>query len=154
LRFKVISLSFETFSHATEDLNKVLETLMKFIPPEVLKHIKVSRATLSGHYKNPIEILRINITRSDLIDSTIKKLASMINDSDKRRLAFEVGRRLDKTGRFYIRFDKQQAYLGNFLISDKGDSIKVIISISPRPKDEKSVSQFLKKLGLIITSEQ
>lgn len=125
------------------------EALLKFIPPEISKYIRVVRSTVMGHYKNPIDILRINVTRSDHVSLVVKRLAALISDDDKKRLLMELDRRVDRTGRFYLRFDKQNVYLGNFVISEKGDSIKVVLTISPRPKDLSSLSKFLSELGLI-----
>ena len=67
--------------------------------------------------------------------ATAEKLLKNISKKDRLKLLSEVGSRLDDTGNFFMRFDKQAAFAKNKLeIADESDdTIQIILGLKTFP---------------------
>jgi len=145
----VVSVDIETFAHATEDPEKVLKSLKFILPEEILDEVKIKREELKGHYKNPIIIFRTAIRRKRLVKKVISHIAKILSEKDKKRIKSSFNRRLDPSGNLYLRFDKQEAYLGKAVLTESGDSIRVKIAFTSHPLELNKILGFCKEIGLV-----
>ena len=104
----------ETFSHATEDKEKVKSILSKILSFD----ISFSEKKTYGHFGNEINIIFVELTRN----KDIKEFISYFIDKIDKKLVYEsVEKRLDEEGIVYIRLSKEKLYYDKFEIDDEGD---------------------------------
>lgn len=144
---QVIWIDLETFAHATEDPEKVFNAL-SFLLPEGLER-QVSRKTVLGHYHNEIIIYRVRVSDKKSIQKLLDLLSERIDEKDKKRLFDYFDQRLDDSGTFYLRFDKQEAFKGNLKLSEDEDVIRVRIKFSAYPLSRELIRESCLNYGLM-----
>jgi RNA binding exosome subunit len=110
------NLNFRAFVHATEDEERVVKALIF-----VSGASEVSRMKSSGYHGNPITILEVAVKRKKDIDAFFDKLGK----TNIAELLRTLDRRIDDECSFFLRLDKQEAYLERIVLSGKDDVIAV-----------------------------
>ena len=128
----VSMIEVSLFVHATEDLDKVMESL-KNVLGDNIANISFHRDDLQGHYGNPIIFLKAKIREDALIKGIMEALAERIENADRGYLLSNAERCTDDKGSFFLRLDKQAAYLGR-IVASQADPIH--IKIRPRQKSD------------------
>jgi len=119
------SLSFRAFSQATEDEEKVSQAI-KFASGAA----ETERAVSEGYHGNKIVILHADIRTA----KRIREFFHRLREEDVRKILDTLELRVDEDCTFYLRLDKQQAYLGNLVVSETGDVISLSGKIKSYPK--------------------
>ncbi|CAB3287905.1 conserved protein of unknown function [Methanocaldococcus lauensis] len=142
------SIKISAIVHATEDEDKVLEAIEFFIPEDVDEEkINLEVVETEGYFRNPIKIINVSVEGKEA-----KKIFNHIIDlikSDERninKLKKDLHLRIEDN-KFYVRFDKQKAYLGKCKVMDGDDVIRVVFNFkifSPKNKEEK-VKEIIKE---------
>jgi len=127
------SIELEVFVHATEDEEKVLQAAFNLMPSEFKDKVKIRRDALRGHYRNQIIVYRIKIFKQKLAEEFLGYLFDRFDSSELLLLSRELEMRLDKTGTFHLRIDKQSAYRGKPVVRQIDDAIKVKINTTKPP---------------------
>jgi len=144
----VRNIALAVHVHATEDERKVLEALYRLLPEEVRGRARVSKATLEGHHGNPITRIEVVVEGEDA-EKTARHIASLLDDTEKRLLDASFETRFDeRSGRLFLRFSKQDAYLGRLRIMDGDDVVRVVIGFRGSPSVEKA-RRYARELGLL-----
>jgi len=143
----VIWIDLETFAHATEDPEKVLKAFSFLLPNSTEKLI--TRDRVLGHYNNEIIIFKARITNKKQIENFLRSLSERIDEEDKRRLFNLFDKRLDDSGTLYLRFDKQEAFLGELRLSEGEDVIRVRIKFSSHPLRKELIREGCLSYGLM-----
>jgi len=143
-------VEYTTFCHATENCDKVVTALKNLIPPDMWNEVELRAQTLHGYYKNPIIVYTAKIRGSRVtVENALKHLASRLSESDKAILSVTLELRYDpKMNKLFMRFSKQDAYLGRLMLSDSDDVIKVVVSFK-QGRGLDVLANYLKSLGLI-----
>ena len=128
----VSMIEVSLFVHATEDLDKVMESL-KNVLGDNIANVSFHRDDLQGHYGNPIIFLKAKIHEDALIKGIMEALAERIENADRGYLLSNAERCTDDKGSFFLRLDKQAAYLGR-IVASQADPIH--IKIRPRQKSD------------------
>jgi hypothetical protein len=128
----VSTIEVSLFVHATEDLDKVMESL-KNVLGDNIANVSFHRDDLQGHYGNPIIFLKAKIREDALLKGIMEALAERIENADRGYLLPNAERCTDDKGIFFLRLDKQAAYLGRIAAS-QADPIH--IKIRPRQKSD------------------
>ncbi|MCQ6254717.1 RNA-binding domain-containing protein [Methanocaldococcus sp.] len=146
------SIKISAIVHATEDEDKVLEAIEFFIPEDVDEEkINLDVIETEGYFRNPIKIINVSVEGKEA-----KKIFNHIIDlikSDERninKLKKDLHLRIEDN-KFYVRFDKQKAYLGKCKVMDGDDIIRVVFNFkifSPKNKEEK-VKEIIKECFLV-----
>ncbi len=113
------NLCFRAFCHSTEDEGKV-RTALLFASGG--KEERMKRTKCEGYYGNPIVILDICIESSRAIKSFFERLSK----GDRNALQGDLERRVDEDCAFYLRLDKQEAFLGKLAVREVGDENDII----------------------------
>jgi len=119
------SLSFRTFSQATEDEQKVVQAL-RFASGAGA----VERSVSEGYHGNKIVILESTITSRKKIDSFFARLSK----DDIERILATLDPRVDEECALFFRLDKQEAYLEKLVLTAGDDVISVRAKIECYPK--------------------
>jgi len=145
---RILRIEFSVHAHATEDVERVKQALLNLLPEHVREKVAFSEAVVEGHYSNPIRRMSVHISGEDAI-KVLEYLGSKLDDIEKRALAVSLDLRYDKKeGRLYIRFNKQDAFLGRIKLYDGDDVIRVVVVFRGSPKLE-DVKRVLEEVGLL-----
>ena len=145
---RVRSVEIAVHAHATEDTGKVLQALMRLLPEDVRGRVKPRTTQLEGHHGNPITRMEVSVADADA-EKTVRHIASLIDDREKLVLDTSFESRYDeRSGRLYLRFSKQDAYLGRLRLVDGDDVIRVVIGFRGSP-DVRKARRIAKELGLL-----
>ena len=139
----------EVFSHATEEPAKVLKALFSLVPQNYRSELAVKEEAVRGYFKNPIIIYRAKLTRREEVDEMFSYIAKDVTENDRIRLGKEIDRRVDDSGKLFLRLDKQAAYAGNILVRQDDDTIKMVVRFSGYPARKEKVIETCRIVGLI-----
>ena len=142
---KVRYLEVSASCHATEDVDKVRKAMLNLVPEDLREKISFTEKTFRGHYGNPIILLSFRLKGGDA-EKTLKHIASKIDEISKKLLNASLSLRLELP-KLYLRFSKQEAYLGKIVLEDSDDIVKVVISFTAR--ETGALKEYLREIGLI-----
>lgn len=118
---KKIEITINVIVHATEDISKIYEIFKEILGIDK-EQFTVKETT--GHFENPIILLKTQIVRQDA-RNFMKNILESLSESQINKLIEEIEERTIDS-RFHMRLDKQELVKGNFVISEK-DTIKIRI---------------------------
>lgn len=118
-----LEVSIEIIAHATEDVEKILESFFNLLG---ISAEEFSRQNLTGHFDNPITVLRANIKKK-AAKSFVEKLVSSIPDRYFKEVIDGIENRLEDSI-LHLRFGKQDMIRGKMIPQEK-DAIKLKILI-------------------------
>ncbi len=117
-----------TFVHATEEEGRVLAALRVVVPSEE----SITKQHLTGHFGNPITILKTRIEKAQRIRQTLATISEKLPPDELEHLKQNASRYLDDDCNMFLRFDKQQAARG-FLRLGREDPILVKLKLAVFP---------------------
>jgi hypothetical protein len=129
--FGIAWIQIETFSHATEDIEKVKSLLSKFFSFD----ITFNENKTYGHFGNEIIIINVELSRDKEIKAFISDFLKIV---DKNYVLESLERRLDEDGIMFIRMNKERVYNDDFTIDDNGD-ILLSMKFVTYPKSREKV---------------
>ena len=138
-------IDIRVFAHATEDTEKVLSAIRNVLPTDLVDRVVFKKTSLTGHYRNPLILFETRVKEKDAVKAVFEKLASSLGSLDKELLNNEIKQRLDK-GNFYIRLDKQSAFLNEFKLCSR-DPIRFRIHFKKSNPEE--ILEICKKFGML-----
>ena len=144
-RVPIAYIDIRVFAHATEDTEKVLSAVHNVFPTELGDKVVFKKTSLTGHYRNPLILFETRVKEKDAVKAVFEKLASGLGSLDKELLNKEIKQRLDK-GNFYIRIDKQSAYLNELKLCST-DPIRFRIHFKKSNPEE--IMEICKKFGML-----
>ena len=135
-----------TFAHATEDPEKVLEAMGIFFPEDIpSEDIEFEILETEGYFGNPIKVINAELKRSKSVKKMLEHLKELLNEEDKEYLLENLEEKVDETGTFFIRFNKQKAYLGEVAVGEGEDVIQVKIKVKAFPMKKETVVKTIKE---------
>jgi RNA binding exosome subunit len=121
------------FSRATEVPERVKSALLNLIPEDIHEHIIFTEELTEGHHKNPIQIMSIELG-DGYAEKAIRHIFSKLPKEDIEELFQNFDRRLDESCTFFLRIDKQAAYLGYIELARVPDVISCQFHIMKYPR--------------------
>lgn len=147
---RITKIITSCFINATESAEKVTYALMNLFPEGLKEKIKIKKTNLEGHYGNPITILDAVIDDKKLIDLFMRHLSGLLGEMKKKELTREFGNHLDNKSNFFIRLDKQLAYMKKFCFQQQ-DPIKIKIKLKKSKRLPKEIIfEYYQRMGLLI----
>jgi RNA binding exosome subunit len=138
-------VNIRVFSHATEDEERVIKAVRNTLPVELGESVVFKKMGLTGHHGNPIMLIEVELADRQLLMSVLEKIGNGLTALDKETLSQEMNLHLEK-GNLYLRFDKQQAFLGELRFSSN-DPIHFKIHFRNKTADE--IVAICKDAGLL-----
>ena len=120
----ITQLEVEVYVHATENIDKVVNSILDFVATNAPIVIEV----LYGHYGNPIYRITSLIDDQRLTREILTRICSSLVNKD--RLINTINIRVDSKGNVYIRLDKQEFVRGRFVLNDGDDVVRVRVKVS------------------------
>jgi RNA binding exosome subunit len=138
-------VNIRVFSHATEDQERVMLAVRNTLPQKLGEAAVFKKTDLTGHHGNPITLIEVDLVDRQLLTTVLKRIGSSLTLLDKETLSREMPMHLEK-GNLYLRFDKQQAFLGGLRFSF---SDPVHFKIHFRNKTAEEIIDICKEAGLL-----
>ncbi|MGI0063962.1 MAG: RNA-binding domain-containing protein [Nitrosopumilaceae archaeon] len=131
-----LEVTVEIIAHATEDVEKILDSFFQLfkIPKD-----EFSRQPLTGHFDNPITLLRAKIKKKDA-KSFLEKLVSKIPKDEFEALIDDIENRLQDST-LHLRFGKQDMIRGK-MVQEEKDAIKFKI-VTPAYNKKDTVKNYV-----------
>jgi RNA binding exosome subunit len=127
-------VDIRVFAHATEDQERVISAVRNTLPEEIGKSAVFKKTALTGHHGNPITLVEIELADRQTLMGVLGRIGASLPALDKEMLSQEMSLHLEK-GNLYLRFDKQQAYLGELRFSSN-DPIHFKVHFRNKTTDE------------------
>jgi RNA binding exosome subunit len=124
-------IEIQTFVHATEDREKVLRSLETLLPFPFQPEATV----LLGHFRNPIELLRVEARRRKEVEGVLRRLVEGLSPPERERIVGEMEDRL-VDGKFYLRLEKMGLPEGRLSL---GEGVQVTIHLTSHPYREEAI---------------
>ena len=145
-------IHLRTSAQATEDPEKVRSALKLLLPPpgQLAKKysITVHETVTTGYHGNSIIVMEAELKQNKDCQYVVDLIREHLGPAGISQLAAELPQRVDYDCNLYIRFNKQEAYLGKLMTTTKSDSILVRIKIKAYPaRPEKAIQVALSLLG-------
>ncbi len=118
-----LEVTIDVIVHATEDIVKFFESFNEIFG---LEEEAFSISHVTGHFENPITILRAIITKK-LALQFLEKFLKMLSENQKSEIIKEIEERTENST-LHIRFDKQEFIQGKLTFKEK-DAIRLKIHV-------------------------
>ena len=112
-----INLKIEIIVHATEDYQKISDSLFDVFE---IESNEITKKEFLGHFGNPILMLHVQM-KNGRAEELIKKLISTISQNNIKSLLADIEERISDST-LYLRFSKQNFVKKNSHISRKRPS--------------------------------
>ena len=116
-----INLKIEIIVHATEDYQKISDSLYDIFE---IESSEITKKEFLGHFGNPILMLHIQM-KNKRAGELIKKLISTISRDDVKDLLAGMGERISDST-LYLRFSKQN-FVKKILTFQEKDPVRIMI---------------------------
>jgi RNA-binding protein len=113
-----LEITIEVIVHATEDVEKILKA---FLEQFNISEDEFSRQNLTGHFENPITLLRAKIKKNDA-RNFLQRLLSKIPEDQILEIIEDIENHIQDST-LYIRFGKQDLIKGKMIVQEK-DAVK------------------------------
>ncbi|MFN4133988.1 MAG: RNA-binding domain-containing protein [Candidatus Hadarchaeales archaeon] len=125
--YGAISVKIETFCHATEDENKVMKAMHLILP----EGTEITKSRGEGYHKNPIIVFSAETRERKVANAWFNDILKKL---DERGLVTVVKKieAMDSSNTIYLRFDKQEAFLGKLVLRDTDDVLRVRIKLTKK----------------------
>ena len=134
-----LEITIEVIVHATEDVEKILKA---FLEQFNISEDEFSRQNLTGHFENPITLLRAKIKKNDARNFLQRLLSKIPKDQISEIIEGIENHIQDST--LYLRFGKQDLIKGKMIVQEK-DAVKFKI-FTPIYKKNDIVKNYVKLL--------
>ncbi len=134
-----LEITIGVIVHATEDVEKILKA---FYEQFNISEDEFSKQNLSGHFENPITLLRAKIKKSDA-RNCLKMLLSKIPEDQISEIINDIENHIQDST-LYLRFGKQDLIKGKMIVQEK-DAVKFKI-FTPIYKKNDIVKNYVKIL--------
>ena len=134
-----LEITIEIIVHATEDIEKILKA---FFEQFNISGDEFSRQNLTGHFENPITLLRAKIKKNNA-RNFLQSLISKIPDDQISEIIEDIENHIQDST-LYLRFGKQDLIKGKMIVQEK-DAIKFKI-FTPIYKKNDIIKNYVKLL--------
>ena len=134
-----LEITIEVIVHATEDVEKILKA---FFEQFNISEDEFSRQNLTGHFENPITLLRAKIKKNDA-RNFLQRLLSKIPEDQISEIIEDIENHIQDST-LYLRFGKQDLIKGKMIVKEK-DAVKFKI-FTPIYKKNDIVKNYVKLL--------
>lgn len=138
MNFKFVEI--ETYVHATENLDLIIDKILNLLPAECRDEVPVLVEILHGHYGNPIIRINILIRNEELTRKFFEKIINDVENVDE--LSKTLSMRIDSSGNLYLRIDKQMLIKDKVMLNDTTDDV-IRVKFRLDRKDLKNLETFL-----------
>ncbi|MDH3276471.1 MAG: exosome protein [Nitrosopumilus sp.] len=116
-----LEITIDVIIHATEDIVKFFRSFNEMFE---LEEGIFSSSEITGHFENPITVLRAKITKKPA-NQFLEKFVGLLSEHQKNEIIDQIEERTENSS-LHIRFDKQKFVQGQITFMEK-EAIKLKI---------------------------
>ena len=125
------------YSRATEISERVSTALCGIFPENIRQNVSISEESAEGQSGDSILILTGLLDNREECELSFDFMLQHMEKKDRRALKRTLDLRLNKNCVFFLRIDKQGAFLGKIRLADYADVIRTRIYFSDNPRCKK-----------------
>ena len=130
----VAKIEARAYSRATEVSDRVVSAILNLYPEKYRELVEFESTKVEGQSGDKILIVGSKLTDKIGTEATLDYIFRKFGETDHRRLQNSLQRRIDRNCLFFIRIDKQEAFLDNIVLEKGPDVISVQIHIRQYPR--------------------
>jgi len=130
----VAKVEARAFSRATEVSDRVVAAILNLYPEKYRELVDFESTKVEGQSSDGIFIVESSLKDKIGCEVTLDYIFGKLEERDRRRLSNSLLRRLDRNCLFFIRIDKQAAFLDDIVLAKGPDVISVQIHIRQYPR--------------------
>jgi len=130
----VAKVEARAYSRATEVSDRVVAAILNLYPEKFRELVEFESTKVEGQSGDDILIVESHLKDKIGCEATLDYILEKLDKRDRRRLSNSLIQRLDKNCLFFIRIDKQAAFLDDIVLEKGPDVISVQIHIRQYPK--------------------
>ena len=130
----VAKIEARAYSRATEVPERVTTAILNLYPEMFRDSVDLDSTKVEGQSGDEIIIVASTLEDKTGSEATLDYIFERLDERDCRRLLNSLERRLDRNCLFFIRIDKQEAFLGNIVLARGPDVISVQIHLRQYPR--------------------
>jgi len=147
----VANIEARAYSRATEISERVVAAILNLYPERVRELVEFELTKVEGQSGDDILIVSSKLEDKNGADATLDYIFEKLDERDRRRLGNSLLQRIDRNCVFFVRIDKQAAFLNDIVLAKGPDVISVQIHIRKYPscKQEDAMSMLENRLRLV-----
>ena len=122
------------YSRVTEIPERVESAILNIFPSDVHDRIRIEKNVTEGHAQNTITVISGFLRHKRSCEDTLTTILSSISQNERKELTRTLSQRLDDKCVFFLRIDKQAAYLERVKLANGPDVISIRIHIRQYPR--------------------
>jgi len=130
----IAKIEARAYSRATEILDRVLEAILNLYPEDLRELVVFESTKVEGQSGDDILIVVSKLENEPGSEATLDYLFKRLEVRDRRSLGNSLNRRIDQNCIFFVRIDKQAAFMDNIELAKGPDVISIQIHIRKYPK--------------------
>jgi RNA binding exosome subunit len=144
----VVMIETRAYSRATEVSERVVAAIWNVYPERIRSLVEVEKTKAVGYAGNEILIIESVLKDKVGCEATLDYIFEKLDEMDRGRLLNSLPRRIDEHCLFFIRIDKQAAFLDDIVLEEGPDVISVQVHIRqyPRCRQEDAIAMLEDRL--------
>ena len=122
------------YARVTEITERVTDAVLNVFPEDLRQNVLVTEERAEGQSGDKIFIITGVLDNSEECDRTFSFILNSMKKSDHGTIKRSLDLRLDDNCVFFLRIDKQGAFLGKIRLADNADVIRAQIYSKDSPK--------------------
>jgi RNA binding exosome subunit len=131
------------YSRATEIIDRVTTAILNLFPEDVRKNVSITQEKVEGQSGDDICILSGLLKVQDACELTFDFILNNMEKKDRRTLKRSLDLRLSDNCVFFLRIDKQGAYLEKIRLANNADVIRARFYFRDSPRCKKEDAMLL-----------
>ncbi|MGY5871764.1 MAG: RNA-binding domain-containing protein [Candidatus Thorarchaeota archaeon] len=125
------------YARATEVFEKVSDAILGIFPENVRQNVAITEEKAEGQSGDSISILSGVLTIRDDCEITFNNILKHLEKRERRAIKRSLDLRVNNNGVFFLRIDKQGAFLGKIRLANNTDVIRARFYFKDRPRCKK-----------------
>lgn len=136
------------YTRATEISERVSTAIHGIFPENIRQNVSISEETAEGQSGDSISIVTGLLDNKNECEISFDFMLKQMDKKDRRAIKRTLDLRLNNNCVFFLRIDKQGAFLGKIRLADNADVLRIRIYFrdSPRCKKEDAMVLIEKRL--------
>jgi RNA binding exosome subunit len=145
----VNNINFRVFINPEEDKDKIKNTFLALIGYTTTQlaeeKIIYSETNATGFNKKIIKIIEVRFEKERHCNKFLKRINEKLSAEDKKLLIEQVNR-IDDNMNFFMRLDKDELCVGNYILTDSGHCFHISMNIEAHPRRKDIAHKVVRKI--------
>lgn len=133
----ISKIEARAYARATEITERVSTAILGIFPEDIRQNVSITEEKTKGQSGDTISILSGLLENRDECEITFDYILKHLEKSDRRAIKRSLDLRLNNNSVFFLRIDKQEAFLGKMKLANNTDVIRTRFYFRDRPRCKK-----------------